>query len=66
VIRSLIGRVEQLERHAEMHTLHPVNNYIIDSALLKQVRPRHLTPSEHIGHFEHPEEYEGFSEGGGI
>ena len=66
VIRSLINRVEQLERHAEAHTLHPVNNYWIDSELLKNVRPRHLTPSDRVDNFEHPQEYEGFSEGGGI
>jgi serine O-acetyltransferase len=65
VIRSLINRVEQLEKHAEAHTLHPVNSYMIDSELLKHVRPRHLTPAENLGHFE-PQEYEGFSEGGGI
>jgi serine O-acetyltransferase len=66
VIRSLIGRVEQLERNAEAHTLHPINNYIIDSELLKNVRPRHLTPCDRADHFDHPPEYEGFSEGGGI
>jgi serine O-acetyltransferase len=66
VIRSLIGRVEQLERNAEAHTLHPLNNYLIDSELLKNVRPRHLTPADSYERFEHPEEYEGFSEGGGI
>lgn len=66
VIRSLINRAEQLERHAEAHTLHPVNNYLIDSELLKNVRPRHLTPSDRVDNFEHPQEYEGFSEGGGI
>jgi len=63
VIRSLIGRVEQLERSIELHSLHPVNNYIIDSELLKNVRPRHLVPSDH---FDRHQEYEGFSEGGGI
>jgi serine O-acetyltransferase len=55
-----------LERHAEAHTLHPINNYLIDSELLKNVRPRHLTPADRVDHFEHPQEYEGFSEGGGI
>lgn len=63
VIRSLIGRVEQLEKNAELQSLHPVNNYIIDSELLKNVRPRHLVPSEPL---ERHQEYEGFSEGGGI
>jgi serine O-acetyltransferase len=62
VIRSLIGRVEQLEKASESHALHPTNGYLIDPELLKNVRPRHLTPSDN---FE-PKEYDGFSEGGGI
>jgi len=67
VIRSLIGRVEQLEKNAELHSLHPVNNYIIDSELLKNVRPRHLVPSDHSPKtFDRHQDYEGFSEGGGI
>jgi serine O-acetyltransferase len=66
VIRSLIGRVEQLERNAEAHALRPINNYMIDSELLKNVRPRHLTPCDRADNFEHLPEYEGFSEGGGI
>jgi serine O-acetyltransferase len=66
VIRSLISRVEQLERQSELHNLQPVNNYIIDSQLLKQVRPRHLATSENSSNFRQSEEYDSFSEGLGI
>lgn len=63
VIRSLISRVEQLERHVESNGLHQVSNYVIDSELLKYVRPRHLTPASHI---EEIIDYDGFSDGAGI
>ncbi|MEE3719407.1 serine O-acetyltransferase [Tumidithrix elongata RA019] len=47
VIRSLIGRVEQLERQLQQQSLSPVRNCLIDSKLLEDVRPRHLSQAEY-------------------
>jgi serine O-acetyltransferase len=75
VIRSLISRVEQLERQLQQQSLSPVRNCLIDAKLLEDVRPRSFSPAEYASVLSQLQRADlaqtdltqgEFSEGGGI
>lgn len=63
VIRSLISRVEQLEKQVQQQGLQPVNSFAIDCSLLKDVRPKHLIRDDNGKYQQQNDE---FVEGAGI
>lgn len=63
VIRSLLGRVEQLEKQLQQQSIQ-ANTFIIDCELLKAVRPKHLTCQDNDEDL--CKQGDGFVEGAGI
>jgi serine O-acetyltransferase len=65
VIRSLISRVESLEKQVQQQNVQLANSYVIDSDILRDVRPKHLVCPE-TAKSQQNGNGGGFAEGAGI